>query len=282
MLKNSGINFNSAQIFSVNSSYSANTSEATPNPGEHRVLTKQKAFVPQRAKERSLAEALQVEYAASNAGQSILQKTVASQGPGKTRKNKTHKWPPKEQFSISSDSDSTIKRGVKTHAIERKIPEENIFSMTNLSNESLAGIDLTGRLTLHGHGSSGDFEDMTASELAQKLADAGLKKVGVLKIKACYIGEEDYLEKLKEELSCRGIKVGYLSAPEAEYVDQRLPIKIAGKKFNLLPIVFMPPKYVKYEDFDGEKIVSEKFGLKTIKGNVDISFKGTRYNIPSS
>ena len=114
--------------------------------------------------------------------------------------------------------------------------------------------------------------------LAQKLVDAGLKEVGVLKFKSCDVGKERYLEKLKVALDLRDIKVGYISAPTGRYRESRININVAGRAFNLNPFCCIRLKTVE----SGFKIVPERFGLKTIKGNVDISFNGTRYDIPSS
>ena len=110
------------------------------------------------------------------------------------------------------------------------------------------------------------------AELARFLADAGLTEVGVLKFKACQIGKDDYLPRLVDELSERGIRVGYVSGPTGDYTDMRLPVKIGNMRFNFRPIFFSPPKMVGWKP--------EKYGLRTAKGNVDITFSGTRYDLP--
>lgn len=290
MLKNCGINLNFLKTSIVNNGRPGNATEVKSSFGEHSASasTSQQAHAPQRARERGMAEVLQAKLAESGGVQSTSQKASVPQHQGgpsvmgalltRLGITKTHKWPLEKQFAISSDSDWIIKNVCKVHTTERKIPKENLFSIANLSRDSLARVDLTGRITLHGHGSTKDFAGMSPTMLAQKLVDAGLKEVGVLKFKSCDVGKERYLEKLKVALDLRDIKVGYISAPTGRYRESRININVAGRAFNLNPFCCIRLKTVE----SGFKIVPERFGLKTIKGNVDISFNGTRYDIPSS
>ena len=279
MTKSVGININFPKVAIGKNEPLANNTEVKPNLGEQRVLTRQQAFAPQRAKERDIAKALRIEYAASNEEQSAPQKASVAQPSGGSEKIKTHKWPSEKRFVISSNSDWIIKNDSKVHATERKVPKQNFFLKAALNEGSLANVNLEGRLTLIGHGNSERFDGMNASQLAAKLADAGLKQVGVLKFKACNVAKGNYLEEVKEALNHQGIKVGYIAGPTGVHTDLRFPIKISGKNFYFNPLPFLPPKTVGNPFM---AVTPEKFGLRTIKGNIDISFKGTRYDTPSS
>jgi hypothetical protein len=209
----------------------------------------------------------------------------------KAQKQEKFKWRPEQQFNICADEgDYIIKAGAKVHRNERKIPLENCFNMADLpKSKALNSLDLNSRLTLHGHGDTGAFCSVDANgkvvessawKLGKFLHDSGLKEVGVLKIKACNIGEKQFLEKLVLSLNHHGVKVGYVSAPVGTYADIRIPMKIMGKRFNFMPIPGFP-KVV-----SGGKlwlVKPEKYALKTVKGNVDgLEFNKTRYSPTTS
>jgi hypothetical protein len=52
-------------------------------------------------------------------------------------------------------------------------------------------------------------------------------------------------------------------------MDLRATGKVAGSEFTYNPFVFMPDKMI--------GLLPETFGLKVVKGNIDVQFKGTRY-----
>lgn len=193
-------------------------------------------------------------------------------------------WAPSDRYVASSSNERAIRDSAASNAIHRKVPQDNRFTTgsahkgksfaTFWNGETLTALTKTSRLDLHGHGNISGFSNYSsAAELAQHLQMAGLKEVGVLKLQACDVGKGDYLQQLKNELTNRGIKVGYISAPVGTATDVRIPAKIAGREFNIRIPVPVPTKSV-------NALLPEKFGLKTIKGNIDVRFPGTRYDLP--
>lgn len=191
------------------------------------------------------------------------------------------KWRRDQQFIISADnSDRVVCHGAKADRNHLNIPSANFFTMEGLPSDALARLDLNSRLTLHGHGDTGAFlikdgeraQHLSPQALARKLQSGGLKQVGVLKLKACNVGNGNYLKELVQELTKLDIQVGYVSGPTGSYSDDRVPMKIGGRRFNFrLPILTATTVSI---------VIPEKFGLKTIKGNTHVAFPGTRYNLP--
>lgn len=212
------------------------------------------------------------------------------------------KWKPTDRYVVSSESDWVVHSGAMVQATHRKVPEANRFTLQGLStkpykkvfgqpiaqarfnpfeqghatpvSQPLAGLTLSSRLDLHGHGSTTSFENLSAHDLARRLHQTGLREVGVLKLHACYNGKKHFLEDLRSHLNDLGIKVGYISGAKGALSEMRCTIKIAGKHFVINPIPFLPRKVI------GSPFTPETLGLRVIKGNVDIAFPGTRYNLP--
>jgi len=133
---------------------------------------------------------------------------------------------------------------------------------------------LESRLDLCGHGDAEGIGHLDAAQLADVLQGAGLKQLGVLKIEACNVGKGNYLNELKAELTKRGIDVGYISAPTDYFSENRTyEVKDGAERVKTeLPI--LPKKMV------GAFKPAALGGMKIVKGNVDIGFPGTRYNLP--
>ena len=189
-----------------------------------------------------------------------------------------------QRYTISNIGDEvvdprekTIERGHKIQAHQYKVPLENQFKLSsNNSNfefrgNSLSKVTLQDRIDIHGHGGKDNFGGMKPKAMANYLESVGLKKVGVLKFSACNVGKGNFLNELGKELASKGIEVGYLSGPKGMIVDQRTPISIKGKQYNVRDTP------MRKTVLRGNLPVPEKFGLKVVKGNAEADFPNTRY-----
>ncbi len=206
----------------------------------------------------------------------------------------------KERYSISTESDFAIEHGARVHARARKIETDNRFYFNkeifineddiyiinekpakykskkefgipiNYADKPLSKINLTSRLDLHGHGNIDNFSELTAEDLARALYNAGLTEVGIIKLHACNVGKEYFLIDFKKELNKLKIKVGYISGPTGIAVDWRVEARILNHEFS---IHCLPFKTVGF-------LIPEKYRLRVIKGNIDIAFPSTRYDLP--
>ncbi len=208
-----------------------------------------------------------------------------------------------ERYSISTESDSVIEHGARAHARAKKIENNNRFyfdksiyieqgkyrlirgnpyryknkkefgNPIDHNQKPLSNIKLTSRLDLHGHGGTDHFSELSAEDLASALWNAGLTEVGILKLQACNVGKGDFFIHLKQELDKFGIKVGYISGPKGLLVDWRREVRIFNYEFNINYPPFFPTKTVGF-------LIPETYRLRVIKGNIDIAFPGTRYDLP--
>ncbi|MBP1313382.1 hypothetical protein J2X56_000609 [Herbaspirillum sp. 1173] len=218
-------------------------------------------------------------YFQRNGGQSIAEKLRSMLHIGR------HKWAPEKRFVISSMSDSVVRTSGLLNALDRRIPKSNRFELEETSYYSefgellhegaLSTLDCSCRLDLHGHGNMFMFEDDGPFIFACKLKRAGLREVGVIKFQSCRNGKGDFLKEFLEALDQLEIRVGYVSAPIGGLIDGRSVVKIAGREFTYKPAFFMPSKLIRRKHV---LLIPETFGLKVIKGNIDVKFEGTRYS----
>ncbi len=208
-----------------------------------------------------------------------------------------------ERYSISTESDSVIEHGARVHARAKKIENKKRFyfdksiyieqdncrlirgnpyryknkkefgTLIDQNYKPLSNIKLTSRLDIHGHGDTDHFSELSAEDLASALWNAGLTEVGILKLQACNVGKGDFLIHLKQELDKFGIKVGYISGHKGIFVDWRREVRIFNYAFNIKHPPFFPAKTVGF-------LIPETYRLRVIKGNIDIAFPGTRYDLP--
>jgi hypothetical protein len=202
------------------------------------------------------------------------------------------KWNASQRHVISANTDSVIRSGAKVQGRASNVPQSNRHVLAPKPNagdaytpfgemlgpDSLKHLTLQDRLDLHAHGSLASHEvaNMSPSQMADRLASAGLQETGVLKLQACNAGRGQYLEELGDELNKRNVKIGYLSGPEGLLIDTRLNAKLFGKEFTV-------PKWVTakvVQQGTGPSITPESFRTHVVKGNVDVRFRGTRYNTP--
>lgn len=188
---------------------------------------------------------------------------------------------------VSSNTDLVVDQAARNLANTRKVSPHNRFNLTangrtgnvfatsNLMSGILNGqrplIHLTrhDRLDFVGHGNETHFEDYTPAMLADYVVASGLQEIGVIKLAACEIGKGQFLEEFAQALINRGVRFGYLSAPKSFSSDMRFTFKAFNRDRTVTPFFFLPRK------FSGP--LPEKFNMKTIKGNLDISFKDSRY-----
>ena len=195
-----------------------------------------------------------------------------------------HEWKPEQRFVLAiGGDDPKILNSAQVKAFDRQVPDGNRFRAEargefgqQLGAASLERLDLSSRLDISAHGNNDAVvpDQESAAQLARRLHDSGLREVGVLKIEASKIGERDYLDKLKAELDALGVKVGYLSAPKDFFANFKTYERgTNGRERVFKEIPLLPGKAI------GGAFSPETFGLKVLKGNVDIAFPGTRYDL---
>lgn len=204
------------------------------------------------------------------------------------------KCPPEKCFILSLDDENdVIRTGAKTKALRNKIPPDNCFyygtkaprnpSGKLLDKQSLGQLSIDSRLTLIAHSNDRSFARHSPALLAQELFDVGLRKVGILKLEGCSIGSGDYLEQLKDALNKLNVEVGYLSGPTGLHVDTDVVMKTPfGRKAVdvVFPLKLIAPPMWPYLFTSHSTGVRPGTHLKIVKGNADITFPGTHYDLP--
>jgi hypothetical protein len=182
----------------------------------------------------------------------------------------------KQRFMISSQT-PIVENTIRAKKADKNIPDANVLQL-NIAEEddhwqqsdTLSSLTLEDRLDLHGHGSTKSFEGLTANQLADRLYAAGLRQVGTIKFLSCNIGKKDYLNDLRRELAIKGIEFGYVSGPISVIADHRLTIDFGSSSFAYR-YFWLPFKRI-------VGLLPESWGLRVVKGNVNIGFSGTRYD----
>ena len=215
------------------------------------------------------------------------------------------------RHNIPSNRDYDFQRQVYSVTRLAK-PGERDFSMEldldargSPHQEPLKDIKLTDRLNIIAHGSAshveindeiqvtldaqnnvtsvkiGSISHLKATGLAPKLFNAGLREVGVIKLSSCNAGTGRLLEDLLFALDQLNVNVGYVSGPRGEIADVRMPVKIGAFQTNLRRMgsraLFRKAVFLNDNLWYPRP---ERFGLRVVKGNVDLRFPGTRYDLP--
>jgi hypothetical protein len=81
-----------------------------------------------------------------------------------------------------------------------------------LSSTSFASVDRFSKLIIVSHANDCWINSWTPLELAERLKAWGLKEVGLMSFKACFVGQGNYLDELGGCLSGLGIRFGWLIA----------------------------------------------------------------------
>lgn len=209
------------------------------------------------------------------------------------------KCPPEKCFILSlDDGNEVVRTNAKTKALRNKIPPDNCFyygtkaprnpSGKRLDKQSLGQLSIDSRLTLIAHANEGSFARHSPALLALKLRDAGLRKVGILKLEGCNVGSGDYLEQLKDALNKLNVEVGYLSGPTGSHADTDVVMKTPfGRKavdasfpFKLIVPPLWPHLFTSHSTRALTGAILPGTHLKIVKGNADITFPGTHYDLP--
>lgn len=109
------------------------------------------------------------------------------------------------------------------------------------------------RIDIFAHASEHMLGHYYPEELADDLIKMSLKRVGVIKFQACYIGKSNWLERAREVFISKGISFAYMTGP----TDR---------------VIWNNP-FVKYINAD------HRNAYKVVKGNIDKRFPGTRYSL---
>lgn len=170
----------------------------------------------------------------------------------------------------------TLETAVRSVINKRKIPSSNVYgeyynthpsSIFQLpTGSSFSSLTKKDRLDLCIHGTrlgpldGGNAEhapvNYTARLVAERLSQYGLKEVGVLRLDSCNVGIGVYLQQLKSALTEKGIKCGFICAPNGVLQSRHLPI--IGKR-PVFRAKFWEPWNV-------------------TKGNMEVRFPGTKYD----
>ena len=210
-----------------------------------------------------------------------------STGSGAPRNAKL-RLDPQQRYLFSTCEDRAVRRVTINQVAEHQIPPDRVVlwgtpeSTAQFGHGQRATVGCLSRLTMRsklelvGHGTASTFDHVNAARLAKRLVRAGLKEVGVLKLNACQVGRATYLAELRAALDSEGVRVGYLSGPKDSPSDVRYAVKIRGRWTNLHPSwLFLAPG--KSGDLPWIPIA---WRTKVVKGNVDVQFSGTRYQLP--
>jgi nitrogen regulatory protein PII-like uncharacterized protein len=121
------------------------------------------------------------------------------------------------QNRFSTRMSETPQAKFRWRYVINKDPNAGQFSL--LGPESLVRITEKDKLFIFGHGnsvgiawmSSGDLgSSHNANSLAQLLYGSGLRRVGLITFKACYVGRADFLKQFAMALAGQGIAAGWL------------------------------------------------------------------------
>jgi len=154
------------------------------------------------------------------------------------------------------------------------IPITRIFVLAGVGGRSgggapspLAEVDLSSKLIIIGHGHPRAIAGMDASQLAHKLHAFGLRRVGLISFKSCYLGAGPFLDEFAAALHGRGTLFGWL-------------IGYRGSVW----MVDGPTERDHHEAVGLEDVELHKVGLKNsdyerirlVRGNVRVTIPGSR------
>lgn len=197
-------------------------------------------------------------------------------------------------YTATGTDGQTITKTITT-PVEYKFadPRSNARSPFGMrsSNNSFSNVTVRDRLDICTHGNEQFVGWLTPEELARELFSLGLREVGVLRILSCHTGSGDYLERLRESLDAQGISVGYLSGYRGFFMENEvytLPYNSDGSdsaQVNFGPIdqLLHPTAnaIVGLGPFNTSLTsVAPRLAQKTIKGNADVVFKVSQYDLP--
>ncbi|ATF91862.1 hypothetical protein CO704_07055 [Cedecea neteri] len=107
------------------------------------------------------------------------------------------------------------------------------------------------RIDIFAHASEHMLGHYSPEALADDLKKMSLRRVGVIKFQACYIGKGNWLERARDIFISKGISFAYMTGPTNR-------------------VVWNNP-FIKYVEGDRDQ------AYKVVKGNINKQFPGTRY-----
>lgn len=223
-------------------------------------------------------------------------------GPGQAdphagRRQPRHRWAPQERFLVSTGQDWHIDTIAQNHAAYRRIPQSNRFGYREIQErgDALSSLTHRSRLDVAAHGTPTHVTvpgrascfAVGPERLAQDLHRAGLRDVGVLKLRSCDTGlpggRMSFLERMRDEFERLGVRVGFISGPTGLIVDKRSTTTIRGTE---VPVYGDSKWFTSWKmrrhpvgvlTSDGQWL-SQQEGMRTIRGtDTRMRFPGTRY-----
>ena len=172
------------------------------------------------------------------------------------------------------DWNGSTARAVKVrhtvHTVDLTV-DRNAWSDKKLDGDTFSGLTLKSRLDFVAHGTSKYCDNFSATEIADRLAQGGLRRVGVIKFHSCHAGSKHFLEELGQRLAERGIEFGWLSGGVGLMGDLRVPARLGRHTYTWSPVI-MPWHRV------SGLYAPEALTRRVLKGNAAVDFKGTVYD----
>jgi hypothetical protein len=179
---------------------------------------------------------------------------------------------------FANDRNGAVASGVRALASVRSIDtvwDQKIWKEPHQPSSLLSGLTMKSRIDIGAHGNSTLCAGLTPKELAEKLANVGLKQVGVIKLNSCFAGRGSYIEQLGHELDKCNIQFGWISGSRDFCGDLRVSAKFGESSYTYSPFA------LPWHRFSGF-FVPEGLIFKALKGNANVDFKGTIYNANKS
>jgi hypothetical protein len=127
-----------------------------------------------------------------------------------------HKWSKYFILNLSMNDRRTCQHA-GWWSYRYRIPITRVFVLAGSAGQSghgasspLAEVDLTSKLIIIGHGNPWAIERMNAWQLAHKLYEFGLRRVGLISFKSCYLGGGSFLDDFARALDACGMRFGWL------------------------------------------------------------------------
>jgi len=154
------------------------------------------------------------------------------------------------------------------------VPITRIFVLAGVGGWSgggasfpLAEVDLSSKLIIVGHGHPWAIEGMDASQLAHKLHAFGLRQVGLISFKSCYLGAGPFLDEFAAALDGHGTRFGWL-------IGYRGSVRLVRG-----PTAHGYHEAVGFEDFELHKVGlknPDHERIRLVRGNADVIIPGSR------
>jgi hypothetical protein len=184
-----------------------------------------------------------------------------------------HKWSKYFILNLSmNDRQTSMHAGWWSYRY--RIPITRFFVLAGSAGRSghgtsspLSEVDLTSKLIIIGHGHPWAIEGMDHWQLAHKLFEFGLRRVGLISFKSCYLGVDSFLDDFAAALNARGVRFGWL-------IGYRGPVWMMDG-----PTARDHHEVVGPEDFGLHKVGlknSDHERIRLVRGNTEVIIPGSR------